>query len=372
MADEIDRVSIISIGCWKYQYLQPLTGPVQDIETIRDVLVDNPALALFPTSRYLELSNPTSGQMREAINDYVYDRGADNDILLLYFSGHGACIGSSDFGFCTRDTKVLPAGAAILPMTAVRFSEVLSTLWLRKVTPVFIIDSCYSGAAGGTLTVAAKQLMDDLKGEVQRRYAGEYTLLCSAATDQEVLDNPEGQGGFFSHSIAHIAEVGINPANRRAETILLKELYAPLRELSEQAGYESSPMLYLGPTPPEFSIFWNVHYQPLEYSLQPHLVAVLRALWDNGNPCDLSPGEILDRTQLNGAYGNHNKLSFAPWDLVATIPGTKRRQLTLRGVQFMQGNLVVPRDIVLDAGSNQYVARAGSPNVGIANFPLDA
>jgi hypothetical protein len=367
MADERARVTVISIGCWKYQYLPALTGPAQDMQSLKDVLVADESLALFSHDQYVELTNPTSEAMREVINSYVYSRGAENDILLLYFSGHGAPIGSNDFAFCTIDTKPVEGEKFILPMTAVGFTDILSTLWLKKVIPVFIIDACYSGAAGGSLGVTFSQLVDDLKGEVQRKYASSYALLCSAPTNEEVQDNPEGDGGFFSYSLAQIANDGIENVDRRSPVVYLEQIYHQLRYLAEQNSYSPIPMLFLGPTLPTFSIFKNVFYHPLEYRLQPHLVAVLRVLWNDGNPQTLRPAQIADRTGIKGSYGNHNKLSYAPWNLAETVLGYQRR-LTERGIEFMRGNLAVPRDIIFDTDSKDYIIKPGSESVTIGDF----
>ena len=99
MPDEFGRVTILAVGVWQYQYLRRLTGPERDLENLRDILVNDPDLAIFDPRQYHELQNPTSDQLRQAINNYVIDRGADNDILLLYFSGHGAPIGGKRFRF---------------------------------------------------------------------------------------------------------------------------------------------------------------------------------------------------------------------------------------------------------------------------------
>ena len=297
MPDNLSRVTIISVACWEYQHLIHLTGPSQDVQNLRNVLVDDQSVALFSERQYIELNNPTSESLRDAINEYVYTRSADNDILLFYFSGHGAPIGSNDFAFCTIDTKPVEGEKFILPMTAVRFTDIFSTLWLKKVIPVFIIDACYSGAAGGSLGVTFSQLVDDLKGEIQRKYASSYALLCSAPTNEEVQDNPEGDGGFFSYSLAQIANDGIENVDRRSPVIYLEQIYHQLRYLAEQNTYSPIPMLFLGQTLPTFSIFENVFYHPLEYRLQPHLVAVLRVLWNDGNPQTLKPGQIADLTR---------------------------------------------------------------------------
>lgn len=366
MPDEFGRVTILAVGVWQYANLRRLVGPERDLHNIRDILLGDPDIAIFEERQYRELPNPTSEQLRNAINQYVLERGAENDILIFYFAGHGAAIGANDFAFCTVDTTRLPGERVILPMTAVSFTEILKTLWLKKVIPIFLVDACFSGAAGGALIATADQLMDELKGEIQRRYASSYALLCSAPSNQEVLDNPNGDGGLFSASLVELAQSGINSRDKRSPTVTLRKLFPSLQEKVELNAIGNAPFLLLGPTLPEFSIFKNAYYRPLEYRLQPHLVAVLRALWNEGNLRELRPGEIADVTQLKGAYGNHRKLSFEPWNLVETVGN--RRRLNDRGIAFMQGRLRVPRDVVLDIETNVYIEKPGSDLVGIDNF----
>lgn len=366
-ADEQARVTIIAVGVWQYQNFRRLTGPEMDLHNLKAIFVDDPDLALFNPRQYRELQNPTSEQLRQTINQYVLERGADNDILLFYFSGHGAAIGANDFAFCTTDTVSLIDERTVLPMTAVSFTEILRTLWIKKVTPIFVIDACFSGMAGGALVTMIGQLLGELQGEVQKRYASSYALFCSAPNDQEVLDNPDGDGGLLSTSLVELAEEGLDAYDRRSPTIFFTDLYPHLRHKVEARGIAPIPILMLGPTLPLFSVFKNIDFSPLEYRLQPHLVAVLRALWNNGNPQELRPRDIADITGLKGAYGNHRKLSFGPWNLVETVGGSRRR-LNNRGIAFMQGNLRVPRDIVSDERRLVYTEKAGTETIGIEDF----
>lgn len=366
MVDELANVTILAVGVWQYQHLDRLYGPEKDLRNLRDILIQDPDIAIFQPRQYRELLNPTSEQLRQAINQYIYDRGKDNDILLFYFSGHGAAIGSSDFAFCTKDTNLLTNERTILPMTAVSFTEILRTLWIKKVTPVIVIDACFSGMAGGALLVTIDQLVEELKGEIQKRYASSYALLCSAPNDEEVQDNPMGDGGLLVTSLVELAQSGVNSRDKRSETTTLTEMFEPLRQKVLYKAMGPAPILLLGPTLPDFSLFKNIHYQPLEYRLQPHLVAVLNALWNEGNPRDLRPSDIADITGLKGAYGNHQKLSFKPWDLVESVG--RRRRLTDRGVAFMQGKLSVPRDVVWNNERKTYVPKQDTDLVRIQDF----
>ena len=367
MPDEIGRVTILAIGVWQYRHLDQLTGPEMDLKNIQDIFVDDPDIAIFQRRQFHPLPNPTSEQLRHAINEYVKGRGTDNDILVFYFSGHGVAVGANDFAFCTIDTDELTEQRAILPMTSVSFTEILRTLWIRKIIPVFIIDACYSGMAGGALTTMFNELSEELKGEVQRRYGSSYALFCSTPNNEQIRDNPHGDGGLLSTELVKIAQEGLGKRDKRVETITLSKLFPILHQKTEVNDFGSSPILLLGPTLPDFSVINNINFQPLEYRLQPHLVAVLRVLWNNGNTQELRPGEISDETGLKGAYGNHNKLSFEPWNLVET--NGNRRRLNDRGIAFMHGELHVPRDIVKNNEQNIYIAKDNSEMVGIENFP---
>lgn len=367
MPDEIGRVTILAVGVWQYQHMRRLTGPERDLQNLRDVLINDPELAIFERRQYRELQNPTSADLRQAINQYVVDRGADNDVLLFYFSGHGAPIGGSDFAFCTIDTNRLVEERSILPMTAVSFTEILRTLWIKKVIPVFIIDACFSGMAGGALLTTISQVVDELKGEVQRRYASSYALFCSAPSDEEVLDNPNGDGGLFSTSLIELARNGLNSRDRRSQTISLAKLYPYLRERAERNAVGPTPILLIGPTLPDFSIFKNVYYRPLGYRLQPHLVAVLRAFWNNGEPRQMRPSDI-NRITREGSYGNNKKLVRQPWALVEILPNSQQRRLSERGLAFMRGEIRIPRDVI-SIDQENYQASPNTELVGIDDFP---
>jgi len=365
MADEIGRVTILAVGVWEYQYMGRLTGPEQDIQNLRTVLIENPEVAIFQQRQYRELRNPTSERLRQMVNQYVQDRGADHDIVLFYFSGHGVAIEGNDLAFCTIDTDFTEEEKSLLPMTAVSFTEILRTLWIKKVYPVFIIDACYAGLAAGALM----KLINELQGEVQRRYASSYGLLCTAPIDEEVRDNPHGNGGLFSTSIIEMARNGLNSRDRRSKTVTLAGLFPHLRTRIERLGAGPMPILLLGPTLPDFSVFKNIFYRPLEYHLQPHLVAVLRALWNNGEPRQLRPSEINRITRQEGSYGNNKKLVRPPWALVEILPKSQRR-LSDRGLAFMRGEIRIPRDVI-SIDKENYQAKPDTEMVGIEDFPAE-
>jgi len=147
----LSRVNIIAVGVENYQHMRPLFGPSSDLDNIRRVLVSSSDTALFNERQFVELRNPTSDELRSHIGTYILGRSAPGDILVFYFSGHGVSVGSTDFGFCTVDTLIHPGPNTVLPLTVVTFSDLLETLSVMGVIPVFIIDACYSGTVGNAV-----------------------------------------------------------------------------------------------------------------------------------------------------------------------------------------------------------------------------
>ena len=124
MLDLISRVTILAIGVSEYQddILSRLHGPQQDLDDLRDLLVEDPKTAIFQPAQFIELRNPTTRELQEAINNYVISRSAEGDILIFYFSGHGVSIGRDDFGFCTLDTIVHPITRVTLPLSIIKLA----------------------------------------------------------------------------------------------------------------------------------------------------------------------------------------------------------------------------------------------------------
>ena len=151
MNELISRITILAVGVEKYDHMKRLWGPRKDVEQLRSLLTENTQTALFDPVQFREFYDPTVSDLAKAINEYTLERSAGGDILIFYFSGHGVPIGRDDFGFCTTDTVVHPVEQAALPLTVVKYSELIRTIDIANIVPVIIIDACYSGVAGRSL-----------------------------------------------------------------------------------------------------------------------------------------------------------------------------------------------------------------------------
>ncbi|PLS76904.1 MAG: hypothetical protein CYG59_26620 [Chloroflexi bacterium] len=97
---------------------------------------------------------------------------------------------------------------------------------------------------------------------------------------------------------------------------------------------------------------------------------IVELMWNNGNPREVPTQEIRERIGP-GAYANHRKLSLGPWDLVADGNGRYTRRLTGKGIRFVQGQARVPKKIVKNPVTEQWVAAPGTKMILITEVGRD-
>ncbi|MBD2388856.1 caspase family protein [Cylindrospermum sp. FACHB-282] len=135
------------IGVSEYEpEFPPLPNAVNDVEAMQRVLL-NPEMGAFDNAEVLK--NPQRQIMEDAIYNLYANRQKD-DLLLLYFSGHGVTEDTGDFYFSTRITR--KDGGKLMPTTAVAARDVhLRMNQSRSRRMVVILDCCFSGAFGDIL-----------------------------------------------------------------------------------------------------------------------------------------------------------------------------------------------------------------------------
>ncbi|MBN2501478.1 MAG: caspase family protein [Anaerolineales bacterium] len=367
MYELIPRVTIMAVGVDQYEdpAFRNLHGPLNDIDNLHSLLVENEKTALYQENQFIYLPNLTANQLRKEINDYVLGRSADKDILVFYFSGHGVPIGRNDFGFCTKDTKVFP-NRGPLPLSTVKYSELLRSIELANIIPIVMIDACYSGIAAGPHFIKPIDAITTMRDRLHSRFASDFALLCACSDEQFTKDTP--YGGVFSQHLFTIALDGLPREEWNNPLLSLQAIFSRLNRKILGEAYEERPRLFMGPTLPNFPFVINTQFSLRSYSLTNILVNVLRVLWNNGNERELDPDEILEFTNNRSSYGNHNKLSLSPWKLVETIPNSRTRKLTQRGKDFMQGKLTVPYKVIEDPTSGDYIRAETTHDVSIGDY----
>ena len=124
--------------------LAPLPAAAKDALAMQHVLQD-PALGGFPASDITMLENPDRQTMEEAIEHLFADRQKD-DLVLLFFSGHGIKDETGKLYLATRTTRKQARGE-LVRSSAVAASFIHDSMSRsRSKRQVVILDSCFSGA----------------------------------------------------------------------------------------------------------------------------------------------------------------------------------------------------------------------------------
>lgn len=174
----------LAIGVSDYEPgLTPLPGAISDVEAMRRVL-QHPDLGGFDDVK--TLSNPNPQEMQEAIETLFSGRTKD-DLVLLFFSGHGVKDDSGKLHLATRITRKTLQGE-LIRATAVptRFvQDIMSNS--RSKRQVVILDCCFSGAfAEGWLA------KDDGSVDVKSQLGGEGRAVLTSSTSTQYSFEQEG------------------------------------------------------------------------------------------------------------------------------------------------------------------------------------
>ena len=210
------RIALI-IASYQYEDkgLRRLIAPAHDAEALASVLED-PAIGGFDVQTLL---NESSYKVRQEIETFFMDRKRE-DLLLLYFSGHGIKDEDGKLYFSTTDTK-----RKLLRATAIEanfVNDVMQRSRSRK--QVLLLDCCYSGAfARGMVAKADKNI------GTREHFQGQGRVILTASDSMQYSfegDHVEGKSepSVFTNSLVHGLKSG--EADRDGDgRITLDELY---------------------------------------------------------------------------------------------------------------------------------------------------
>ena len=123
--------------------LQTLKGPVKDIAVLNRALVD-PDTGLFDDVDVTLLPEATSSRAIRTMGRFFGSAERD-DVLLVYFSGHGKLDENGRLHLCMQDTESTDLLATAVSST--RINEFADASSARNV--VIVLDCCHAGAFRG-------------------------------------------------------------------------------------------------------------------------------------------------------------------------------------------------------------------------------
>ncbi|MGP3927246.1 caspase family protein [Streptomyces sp. 8N616] len=161
--------------------LLDLRGPLVDIEELAQALTDD-RVGLFSSDNVQRLPDKKVQELREHLNKF-FTAAVREDVLLLYYSGHGRLDERNRLYLCASDTTVdLPYATAL---SAAEINNMIDGS--AAATVIIVLDCCHSGAWKSDADLATA-----VKGK------GRYVLASNRSTQLARAADVEGQPSPFT------------------------------------------------------------------------------------------------------------------------------------------------------------------------------
>jgi len=225
------------IGVSEYgEGLPSLPGTQGDLQIMQRVLQD-PKVGGFDTVEVL--SNPDRTQMEMAIETLFSENRSRDDLILLYFSGHGFRDDNGSLYFCARNSQQTKQ-RSVSRATTVRARDLHDYMsQSRCKRQVLILDCCFSGAFAKDMQARKAEVVAiDLKAELGSE--GRAVLTSSTAT--QVSYERDGTG-IYTRYLVQGLETGAADRDEDGK-ITVDELHEYAREKVQEAAPSMQPEIY--------------------------------------------------------------------------------------------------------------------------------
>src|SRR5678815_5494250 len=206
-------------GINKYKSVPKLQGSLNDIETMRQILITRWG---FP-EKYITMVTDeaaTRAGILAAFDQLVKDAGP-NDTVYVHYSGHGSQVEdlNGDEPDDHLDETLVPQDGRSGEIGDITDDE-LDAIFarMRAKTAMIVLDSCHSGTATRSLDIRTRSIPRDTRIDIYRKaedakpktravvpvVTSRYVVMTGAASHQEALDGPiDGRyHGFFTYSLS--------------------------------------------------------------------------------------------------------------------------------------------------------------------------
>lgn len=243
------------IGINKYQDVPKLHGSLNDIETMRQVLITRWG---FPEGniRLLTDEQATREGMLAALNQFVHNTGS-NDTVYIHYSGHGSQVQdlNGDEQDDHLDETLVPQDGRTGSVPDITDDELDAIFGKLPTKNAFIVlDSCHSGTATRSVGILTRSIPQDTRVDLYSHMAGagvqtrgniqllpaQYVLMTGAAPHQEALDGPVNGRfhGFFSYALSKSLSASSATASPRE---IFRGIETELKRIQTHFGRSSMP-----------------------------------------------------------------------------------------------------------------------------------
>ena len=223
------------IGTSNYgEALTRLPGTQEDLQAMQRVL-KHPDVGAFDKVEILP--NPNRTQMEVALETLFTDNRSRDDLILLYFSGHGVRDDNGVLYFAVSNTQKSPQGK-ILTSTAVSSGALQGYMsQSRSKRQVLILDCCFSGAFARDM-----KAKDDEAINVKAQLGGEGRAVMTSSTATQVSYEKEGASLYTTYLVQGL-ETGAADKDGNGQ-ITVDELHEYAREKVQEQAPTMQPEIY--------------------------------------------------------------------------------------------------------------------------------
>ncbi|NCS44995.1 MAG: ABC transporter substrate-binding protein [Microcystis aeruginosa BS11-05] len=223
------------IGVSEYsEGLRPIYSAILDVEAMRRVL-EHPDMGAF--DQVTVLPNPDKGSMEKAVEDLFANRQRD-DLVLLYFSGHGLKAQNARFFLSTRDTGCDQYGdfRRATALAASKLQEYITDS--RSQRQIIILDCCFSGAlVQGMLIKGELNIQEELGGKGR-------AILTSSSPIEYSFESDNNDLSIYTKYLVEGIETGA--ADKDGDQLIsVNELHEYASERVKEAAPAMTPKFYL-------------------------------------------------------------------------------------------------------------------------------
>ncbi|MBI5787963.1 MAG: caspase family protein [Candidatus Schekmanbacteria bacterium] len=226
----------VLIGIGAYQQVKPLNYTINDVQAMRDYLVNDFGV---PTDHVTVLTDKdaTLSKIKKALGTDLMRKAGAEDQVIIFFAGHGAPEQDAESSDGDGLEKyILPYDAdpndfysTALPMKEI--SDIFRRIKAERL--VFLADACFAGASGG------KVFRDSISDKFWERVSsGRGRVILSASSAKEVSQERDNlKHGVFTY---YLLEGLKQDGNGEIDT---EELYSYVfKKVSETTGRQQNPI----------------------------------------------------------------------------------------------------------------------------------
>lgn len=337
------------VGVDDYEYFDKLGGAKNDAESLWKILIDS-KIGLFDGSASRLVLSPTKNKLEQELASF-FDAIKANDILLLYFAGHGVALQNKLY-LATTDTRFMNINKNYLnPATAIPFSVIEDLLrYSLSGSVMTIIDACQSAALGEDIE-SLRAALGSAGVHVHRSLGHGYQYLSACRPHQFAQETTVGSthhGQLTSAVISALRSRSKIPSTDEfvSFTAVCRFVQDKMSNLENQ-----QPVQFNSDLVSPIIMARNINYKPPKNWLNPfdkYKVDILKRFQDAGEGLHHAI-EILEP----GQWSVWRKLKH--WGVIES-PKSGYGRITEQGRQFLRGEIELPK--TLEIKNNKVVTKS--------------